>query len=247
MGRIRGLKKIKTPDEYNEIKEELKNCVDEYVALNGNPNARDDIKKEAEETMLKLNSEMSNDEKTVLLEKLHVLEVKYTGLKDGSYLASLKNNIRAHLIRIEQYEAEMEDMNLWKISLGLIKNSSQVKNYLRKRFMISNANRYGVAPAAVDLKLESPRNIMEYMINSKRYNFVGIKKEDLALIPVEESSNVKAFEASKHFNEITETFIKEVSSDVKDNEKENTTKATMTHKRNSINVKDKSRDTERDR
>ncbi len=247
MGRIRGLKKIKSFEEYSEIKEELKNCVDEYVSLNGNPNVRDDIKKEAEEEMLKLNDEMSNEEKATLLKKLHVLEVKYAGLKDGSYLISLKNNIRAHLIRIEQYEAEMENMNLWKLFVGFIKDSSQAKNYLHKRFMISNANRYGVAPTAVDLKLENPRDIMEYIINSERYNFVGIKKEDLALIPVEESSNVKAFEASRHFNEITETFIEENSTNINNDKTEVTSKQKVIQKRNRVNKKENSRNIERDR
>ena len=211
MNRIRGLKKIKSVEEYNRLKDELKAEVDEYVALSIDSNAMNAIKNEFEKVIDSLDKNTPDEEKISILKRANMLEAKYNGLKDGTYLPALKRNITANLIRIEQYEAEMEKVTLGSVIVGLLKNDEQAKNYIRRRFMVSIANRDGVAPAAVDLTLEDPRKIMKYIIESKRYNFVGIKADDLALIPVEQSANPRAVETSIELSARTDEFIKENS------------------------------------
>lgn len=209
MNRIRGLQKIKSVEEYNKLKNELKAEVEEYVALSENSSAIDIIKNEFETTINSLDKNTSDEDKANILKKACLLETKYNGLKDGTYLAALKRNITANLIRIEQYEAEIEKVSFMKIVAGILKNDNQIKQYIQRRFMISIANRDGVAPAAVDLVLEDPGKVMKYIIENKKYNFVGIKADDVALVPIEQSANPRAVETSVELRNMTDEFIKE--------------------------------------
>ena len=123
------------------------------------------------------------------------------------------------MIQIEQYDACKEKRKLWKVIRGVLANDADTKDYLRRRYMISRVNRYGVVPTAVDMRLDNPRDLVEYIID--KYDLVRIKKEELALIPVNEAEcrSPIADEIKKQADVNADKFIKNSAANMQQNAK----------------------------
>lgn len=169
----KGLTKLKSEEEYEAKKAELKYYVEEYTWISNSKEPLKDITLRMRSMLDRLEKEESKDAQTDLLKNIHALQVKYTTIKKGEYVPTLKQNITACLVLIEQYEASLEKHSPLKIALGMISGNPEIKSYLQRRFMVSSANRNYAAPSAVDLRLEKMEDILEYI--DKNYNLVEIK------------------------------------------------------------------------
>lgn len=224
----KGLTKIKTNEEYEEKKQELKYYVDEYSWITKSQNPLKDMKEKIGKLLDGYNAEDVKEQQLEALRAIHRLQVKYASVRKGEYPAVLKRNITATLIQIEQYEASIEKYPAFQMLKGVITGNQDIKNHLRRKHLLSKANDVRVAPGAIDLNTESIEDILEYI--DKNYNLVDIKipKEELSLMPVEVENDITHPLAEK-IQEMTKTFLEEQIS----NEKEelstidNTSKATV--------------------
>lgn len=169
----KGLVKLKSEEEYEAKKAELKYYVEEYTWISNSKEPLKDITLRMRSMLDKLEKEENQDVQTELLKNIHALQVKYTTIKKGEYVPTLKQNITASLVLIEQYEASLEKHSPLKIAFGMVSGNPEIKSYLQRRFIVSSANRNYAAPSAVDLRLEKMEDILEYI--DKNYNLVEIK------------------------------------------------------------------------
>lgn len=188
---IRGLEKIKSIKDYESIKDGLEYCIREYKWIS----ECEDPKKEVEEQLIacsnKLTSEMDKAKELELLKQIHLLKTKHISIERDEYKPTLKRNINAFVLMLEQYEASKEEFKFTDIVKGIITGNPNVKEHLKKKYMFSFANMYGTTPAPESLNVESMDDILEYM--DRNYELVDIDlsdrkdtKEELGLVLFEE-------------------------------------------------------------
>ncbi|MBQ9267418.1 MAG: hypothetical protein IJ217_03985 [Clostridia bacterium] len=185
MGRIRDLEKLKDNKEYILKRAEVEALAKEYVWFTMDQDPLKTVETQLKTVMDGLSKEMPEEEEKKALREIHTLQVKRGKIRNHTYEPALKQNITAGLVQIEQYEASQEKKSVGQVIRGVLTNDAYIKNYLQRKYMIANVNRYGAVPNAVNLQLEDPREIIEYIAN--HYDLVGIKidKEELSLVPTE--------------------------------------------------------------
>lgn len=200
----KGLTKLKSEEEYEAKKAELKYYVEEYTWISNSKEPLKDITLRMRSMLDRLEKEENKDVQTDLLKAIHALQVKYITIKKEEYIPTLKQNITASLVLIEQYEASLEKHSPLKIAFGMLSGNPEIKSYLQRRFIVSSANRNYAAPNAVDLRLEKMEDILEYI--DKNYNLVEIKlptsETGLVLVNEEVENPVKT-----KIQEMTEEFL----------------------------------------
>ncbi len=206
MGRIKGLEKIKSKEEYQKVRATLESQVKEYIWLSSKKEPEKLIEEELRKTMQQLKQDMGEEEKSVLY-KIHRLEIMYKSLKAGTYLTDLRQNITANLILVEQFDAMKEKRNTWETVKGVLTGDKDTKDYLDRKNMISEVNRSGnVNPP--NMEMEDPRKIIKDIIT--RCNLVGItiNEEELGLVPIENDNN-RGIETREKIAAWTNDFIAE--------------------------------------
>lgn len=202
----KGLKKIKTYEEYNEKKQELKYYVEEYSWITKTKEPLIDITNQMKTLLGKLdNEDITKEEQLQILKGIHLLQIKYLKVKKDEYISILKRNITATFILVEQYEASIEQHSPWQIIKGVITGNAEIKSYLQRKYMVSKVNDNRVAPSAVNLSMENIEDILGYI--EQNYNLVDVKmpKEETALVPIEEGGIDNPVQ--KQVQEKTEAFI----------------------------------------
>lgn len=183
----RDIEKIKTAEEYEATRKEIDYYVNEYNWVLNSKNPEKEVEEKVKELMSKMDRAQTKEEELETLRAIHLLQNKYVSIKNGRYAADLKRNITANLIRVEQYEASLEQRTAMDVLKGIIRNDSATKDYLQRKYMISLVNTQGIIPDPVNLRLESPEDIIEYI--GEHYNLVGIevpKREEMSLVATEE-------------------------------------------------------------
>lgn len=203
----RDIEKIKSAEEYETIKKEIKYYVDEYNWILNSKNPKKEVEEEIKELIDKMAENQTPEQELQNLRAVHLLQNKYIAIKSGRYATDLKRNITADLVRAEQYEASLEQRSIVDILKGILGNDKQTKDYLQRKYMIFLVNSQGIIPDPVNLRLESIEDILEYI--GSHYNLVGIelpKKEERSLVVTEETER-NALE--KLLNQKTEELIQE--------------------------------------
>ena len=188
----RDIEKIKSAEEYETIKKEIKYYVDEYNWILNSKNPKKEVEEEIKELIDKMAENQTPEQELQNLRAVHLLQNKYIAIKSGRYATDLKRNITADLVRAEQYEASLEQRSIVDILKGILGNDKQTQ---------------GIIPDPVNLRLESIEDILEYI--GSHYNLVGIelpKKEERSLVVTEETER-NALE--KLLNQKTEELIQE--------------------------------------
>lgn len=202
----KGLTKLKTKEEYEAKKTELKYYVDEYTWITSSKEPLKDITMRMREMLDGLEKEENQENQLGLLKNIHVLQVKYTSVKKGEYISDLKQDITAALVLIEQYEATLEKHSPAKVAVGVLTGNPEIKSYLQRRYRVASANRNYAAPNAIDLRMEKIEDILNYI--DKNYNLVEIKvpKMETGLVPVNTEIDNPV---QRQIQEMTEAFLSE--------------------------------------
>lgn len=225
----KGLEKIKTYEEYDEKKQELKYYVGEYSWITKAKEPLVDITNQMKTLLGKLDDEdITKEEQLEVLKGIHLLQIKYLKVKRDEYLSTLKRNITATFILVEQYEASIEKHSLWEVITGVATGSAEIKSYLQRKYMVSKVNDNRVAPSAVNLSMENIEDILGYI--EQNYNLVDVKipKEETALVPIEDVEMDNPVQ--KQVQEKTEAFIESQLEKLSDKIIENDAGLTETEK-----------------
>jgi len=174
--RIKGLDKLKNEEEYTEAKRKFNYYMSEYEWVSNSKNPKGEIEDELRECSKELHADMEQDEERNLLSKIQTLKTKYIQVARGEYAANLKGNISALLLMLEQYEASNEKRNFYDLTKGIFKGDPDTKEYLKKKYMLSWSNMYGVTKAPESLNVEPMEDILDYM--AKNYDLVDIDLSD---------------------------------------------------------------------
>ena len=174
--RIKGLDKLKNEEEYTEAKRNFDYYMSEYEWVSNSKNPKGEIEDELRECNKELHADMEQDEERNLLSKIQTLKTKYIQVARGEYAANLKGNISALLLMLEQYEASNEKRNFSDLTKGIFKGDPDTKEYLKKKYMLSWSNMYGVTKAPESLNVEPMEDILDYM--AKNYDLVDIDLSD---------------------------------------------------------------------
>lgn len=217
---IQGVGKIRTDDEYKLVIENLARDVEEYKHTHGNEaKAKAKAEEQMRSEMTKLTKEMDKEEERQTLHKIERLRAKIEFLKDGSYETRLMQNITGYMLMKEEYDAQKEKMPFKDILVGIVKGDLKVKEYLKKKFMLSFSNMYALTPAPVGLDVEPIGSILNRMI--RECNLVWINDEDIvrneeetALVPVEGSISAIKQAVVSEIN----SMVKQCIGEPKDNE-----------------------------
>lgn len=174
--RIKGLDKLKSEAEYLEAKRDFDYYISEYEWFSNSKDPISEIESELKKCSDSLHPKMEHDEELGLLSKIQTLKAKYTKVAKGEYATNLKENISALLLMIEQYEATNEKRNFPSLISGILKGDLDTKEYLKKKYMLSWSNMYGVTKAPESLCVETMEDILDYM--AKNYDLVDIDLSD---------------------------------------------------------------------
>lgn len=208
---IRGLEKIKTKEEYEAIKTGLKYYVKEYIWFKKSSDPIKEVTTKLQECMKKLEGELLDEEELELLSIIHSLKTKYVAIKEGKYENDLKGNITAYFLMIEEYNARMENRSFLYALKGIFGNK-EARNYLKRRYMLSLSNAYGVVPTSVNLNLEKVEDILKYIL--EKYNFVGITVDQTDATGQDKKAETgygkRHKDISKEIMDMTEEFLEEV-------------------------------------
>jgi hypothetical protein len=204
---IRGLEKIKSEQEHELIRAELDYYIKELAWIRKSVNPAKDVETELAKLINVLRKDMDEEEERELLERIHSLKTKYSAIKEKRYENTLRQNITACLLLIEQYEAEKENRSLLDVLKGIFTNNKETMDYFQRKYMVSLSNAYGLTPSAVNLNLESIEEILEYI--AKNYDLVGIqivldKTENQLTVADEKENPIKS-----KIVEITNNYISE--------------------------------------
>ena len=77
---------------------------------------------------------------------------------------------------LEQYEASNEKRNFSDLTKGIFKGDPDTKEYLKKKYMLSWSNMYGITKAPESLNVEPMEEILKDI--AKNYDFVDIDLSD---------------------------------------------------------------------
>lgn len=171
--RIVPLKKIKTQEEYEDIKTYFEKLVKEYNTIfcqENNPN--EVVKNELKSKIEDIHRGMSIDEER----ELHEAKTKYIMVNRDEYKSSLLENITGTLLMMEQFEATQEKRSFGEVAKGVLSGDDNTKEYLRKKYTLDFSNMYGIVPASRNIYVESMNDILDYM--EKNYEFVDIDLSD---------------------------------------------------------------------
>lgn len=171
--RIVPLKKIKTQEEYEDIKAYFEKLIKEYNIMfcqENNPNevAKNELKGKIED----IHKGMSVDEER----ELHEAKTKYIMVNRDEYKTNLLENITGTLLMMEQFEATQEKRSFGAVAKGVLNGDADTKEYLRKKYTLDFSNMYGIVPASRNIYVESMDDILDYM--EKNYEFVDIDLSD---------------------------------------------------------------------
>ena len=186
---IQGLNKIKSIEEYELAQKELKYCIHEYRWISDAKDPKKEVEEQLKKCMKELRENMDRDEELNLLSKIHTLKTKYISIVRGEYKNDVKTNILGLILITEQYEAASQNVSFSDLISGLLKGTPETKNYLRKKYMFTLSNMYGIVPAPNSLNLEKMEDILDYI--AKNYDLVDIdlsdrNQKDMDLVPVQE-------------------------------------------------------------
>lgn len=173
---IRGLEKIKSLEEYELAKKDLQYCIHEYKWISESKNPKQEIEDELKKCMKDLHENMDRDEELALLSKIHTLKTKYIAIVRDEYKNEVKTNILGLILITEQYEAANQDVSFTDLISGLLRGSPEIKNYLRRKYMFTLSNMYGIVPAPQSLNIEKMEDILDYV--AKNYDLVDIDLSD---------------------------------------------------------------------
>lgn len=171
--RIVPLKKIKSQEEYDDIKNYFEKLVKEYNTMfcqGNNPSevARNELKDRVEN----IHQGMTASEERLL----HEAKTKYIMVNRDEYKSNLLENITGTLLMLEQFEASQEKRSFGEIAKGILNGDDDTKEYLRKKYTLDFSNMYGIVPASKNIYVESMDDILDYM--EKNYEFVDIDLSD---------------------------------------------------------------------
>lgn len=174
--RIKGLDKLKSVEEYLEAKRDFDYYISEYEWFSNSKDPISEIESELKKCSDDLRPNMEHDEELGLLSKIQTLKAKYAKVARGEYATNLKENISALLLMMEQYEATNEKRNFPNLIRGILKGDLETKEYLKKKYMLSWSNMYGITKAPESLCVETMEDILDYM--AQNYNLVDIDLSD---------------------------------------------------------------------
>ena len=242
---IRGLDKIKSKEEYEERKKDLEYYLSEYKWISEAKNPKKDVEQELKVCLESLSNEMEQSEEREALSKIHTLKTKYNSIVSDEYKGALRRNITSLILMIEQFEANNQGVNFGQLLKGVMSGSEEIKDYIRRKYMVTLANMYGTTPAPESLNVEKSSAILEEMA---KYDFVEIdlsevldKTEEVGLVPVSEPLIGMRGKVYDIANSKTESYmdaygISNVKANVSDEKKVNDNNAKNVEK-NPINMK----------
>ncbi len=231
---IQGLEKIKTFEDYELARKDLEYCLHEYKWISDSKNPKKEVEEELKECMKLLRANMDRDEELNLLSRIHTLKTKYIAIVRDEYKNELRTNIIGLFLTTEQFEAASQEVSFSDIITGLLRGNHEIKSYLKKKYMFTLSNIYGIVPAPQSLNIEKMDEILDYI--AKNYELVDIdlsdrneRNEDLSLIPTEEPIGLKA-DIIKNINNTIDECInsfenKETSVKTNSNEKDDDKKS----------------------
>lgn len=174
--RIKGLDKLKSVEEYLDAKRDFDYYMGEYEWLSNSKDPISEIESELKRCSDNLRPNMEHDEELDLLSKIQTLKAKYAKVARGEYATNLKENISALLLMMEQYEATNEKRDFTDLISGILKGDLDTKEYLKKKYMLSWSNMYGITKAPESLCVETMEDILDYM--AQNYDLVDIDLSD---------------------------------------------------------------------
>lgn len=171
--RIVPLKKIKSQEEYDNIRIYFEKLVKEYNTTF----CQENDPKEVAVNELKNKVESIHQNMTANEEReLHEAKTKCIMVDHDEYKSNLLENITGTLLMMEQFEASQEKRSFGEIARGLLYGDDDIKEYLRRKYTLDFANMYGMVPASRNIYVESMDDILDYM--EKNYEFVDIDLSD---------------------------------------------------------------------
>ena len=151
------LSKIKGDEEFQKNNEDLQYYLEEhrwFVSHDSDESRIQDIDKKLDEYREKLGEAKDREERKQIYSDLHALKVKYLRVKNGTYDSVLRNNIKAEMIMLDEYDTRRHKIPFGKVVMGLLKGDANVKEYARKKLVFALNNSFGMVEKPYDLKLE---------------------------------------------------------------------------------------------
>lgn len=174
--RIKGLDKLKSEEEYRDAKKKFEYYMSEYEWVSNSKDPKSEIESELRKCSKELHADMEHEEERNLLSRIQTLKTKYIRVARGEYATNLKENISALLLMIEQYEAAHEKRSFSDLARGIFKGDLDTKEYLKKKYMLSWSNMYGITKSPESLCVEPMEDILDYM--AQNYDLVDIDLSD---------------------------------------------------------------------
>ncbi len=202
MERKEGLKKIRSEEEYDEVRQRLDEYLVQYKWLTESKNPLEDIFKSlAECSKIRNSYEEGTEEEREIVDtqeqidnehRILSLKRQFDELKNGTYVASLRRNITALYIIIGEYEARMEKTNSLKQNEEKVNDSEanekdskgQIQNYVTsgkyRRLRYFWASLTGAIPGEiVNMDIEDKNEIPLFI--KKKYGLIAIVDEQTPL------------------------------------------------------------------
>ena len=152
------LKRITSVEEYEKNQKDLQYYLDEhrwYTSHDSEEARLKDIDKRLDEYREKLGETPKDSEERKQIEhELHALKVKYLRVKDGTYDSVLRNNIKAEMIMLDEYDTQLHKIPFGQVVKGIITGDKKVREYARKKLVFTFNNSFGMVEKPYDLRLE---------------------------------------------------------------------------------------------
>lgn len=152
------LQRITSNEEYEQNKKDLQYYLEEhrwYTSHDSDEARLKDIDTQLEAYKEKLGeTPRDSEERKEVYHSLHALKVKYLRVKDGTYDSVLRNNIKAEMIMLDEYDTQLHKIPFGKVIRGLLTGDKEVREYARKKLVFVLNNSYGMVEKPYDLHLE---------------------------------------------------------------------------------------------
>lgn len=184
MGKVVPLRKLKDKKEYDATLKMRNNIGKRIAWLNDD---RIDHVGIIDSSIQVLEKRRADDPK-MIGEQINILDSVRSKILKGQYKTELMNEFEAFTAQIKQYEYSQEKKPFTEIIKCVFSGELKLGDYLEKQNFITRINRYGIVSMPNNgLWCQSPEEVFDDIM--KNYDFVGIKHEQLALVPSDEYAN----------------------------------------------------------
>ncbi|MBQ9313792.1 MAG: hypothetical protein IJ220_02150 [Clostridia bacterium] len=195
------LKKITSIEEYEKNNKALQYYLEEhswFTSHDSDESRLKDINHQLDEYREKLvQAPKDSEEQKDIYSSLHALKVKYLRIKDGTYDSVLRNNIKAEMIMLDEYETQLNKIPFGKVLAGLLTGNKEAKEYVRKKLTFLFNNSYGMVEKPQDLHLE-PHAIFDFVkeytdsfVDTNTIDFIKEQEEKGLVTYTEEPGHIQ--------------------------------------------------------